>query len=50
MRFFTKILKTKIMAAVILLSSISLPGQKLPYQNPELSSEERAKDLISRET
>jgi beta-glucosidase len=34
----------------ILLSSIGLPGQQLPYQNPNLSSEERAKDLISRLT
>ena len=32
----------------ILTSSIW--GQKFPYQNPVLSSEERAKDLISRLT
>ncbi len=32
---------------VILLSAIHVNGQ-LPYQNPALSSEERAKDLISR--
>jgi beta-glucosidase len=34
----------------LLLSSGFCFGQKLPYQNPNLSSEERAKDLISRLT
>ncbi|MFH1195025.1 MAG: xylan 1,4-beta-xylosidase [bacterium] len=32
------------------LFSLSLLAQSLPYQNPNLSSEERAKDLISRLT
>lgn len=34
----------------ILLFPVSLLGQQLPYQNSGLSSEERAKDLISRLT
>lgn len=33
-----------------LFFSLSCFAQKLPYQNPDLSSEERAKDLISRLT
>ncbi|MBN1892966.1 glycoside hydrolase family 3 C-terminal domain-containing protein [bacterium] len=37
-------------AMAITLFAIHLPGQRLPYQNPELSSEERAKDLIPRLT
>jgi beta-glucosidase len=37
-------------AAAILLVAVSAWGQNLPYQNPNLSSEERAKDLISRLT
>ncbi len=36
--------------ATILLCAMSAWGQNLPYQNPNLSSEERAKDLISRLT
>ena len=32
------------------LLSLSVIGQQLPYQNPRLSSAERAKDLISRLT
>lgn len=35
---------------VSILLSVSLCGQQLPFQNPELSSAERAKDLISRLT
>lgn len=34
----------------IFLISISVEGQIMPYQNPNLSSEERAKDLLSRLT
>jgi beta-glucosidase len=34
----------------ILLFTVASWGQQLPYQNPDLSSEERAKDLISRLT
>ncbi|MFT4071436.1 MAG: glycoside hydrolase family 3 C-terminal domain-containing protein [Dysgonamonadaceae bacterium] len=34
----------------ILLASSFAAGQILPYQNPQLSSEERAKDLLSRLT
>jgi len=33
-----------------LLLAVSLLGQQFPYKNPNLSSEERAKDLISRLT
>ena len=34
---------------VVILSSINAKAQ-LPYENPALSSEERAKDLLSRLT
>lgn len=34
----------------MLFVSVNLAGQRFPYQNPNLSSEERAKDLISRLT
>lgn len=37
-------------AAAILFCTMSAWGQQLPYQNPNLSSEERARDLISRLT
>jgi beta-glucosidase len=50
MRLLPNILKTKSFVIAIFLSSINLLGQQLPYQNPNLSSEERAKDLISRLT
>lgn len=42
-------MKKEILIVVSLLFSVHLSGQ-LPYQNPALSSEERAKDLISRLT
>ena len=32
------------------LLGLNLSGQQFPYQNPDLSSEERAKDLIARLT
>src|SRR5947208_3587835 len=35
---------------LLLLSSLFCSAQSLPYQNPDLSSEERARDLISRLT
>src|SRR5665647_665657 len=35
---------------LVLIFSVNLYGQKYPYQNPDLSSEERARDLISRLT
>ncbi len=44
------ILKKKSFVIVILLFSINLQGQQSPYQNPNLSSEERARDLIYRLT
>ena len=40
----------KIFIITIFLITVELWGQQLPYQNPNLSSEERAKDLISRLT
>lgn len=43
-------MKKRILVAVCLLLSVSLWAQQYPYQNPKLSSEERAKDLISRLT
>jgi len=43
-------MKNGLLIAISLLFTISLWAQQLPYQNPELSSQERAKDLISRLT
>ena len=43
-------MKERILVAVFLLLSVSLWAQQYPYQNPKLSSEERAKDLTSRLT
>ncbi|HTR28329.1 MAG TPA: xylan 1,4-beta-xylosidase [Puia sp.] len=40
----------KLLLIAGLLFSVSSFGQKLPYQDPALSSEERARDLISRLT
>jgi beta-glucosidase len=40
----------KILLLALTLFMVNLIGQQLPYKNPELSSEERAKDLISRLT
>jgi len=42
--------KKGLCTAFTFLLSMSSWGQQLPYQNPNLSSEERAKDLISRLT
>lgn len=42
--------KIKIALAFSVLLTLNAWGQKYPYQNPDLSSEERAKDLISRLT
>ena len=42
--------KKVLCAAAILYCTMSARGQQLPYQNPNLSSEERARDLISRLT
>ena len=46
--FFERIKESLFIATVFL--SMNLFGQQLPYKNPNLSSEERAKDLISRLT
>jgi beta-glucosidase len=43
-------MKNKLVIAVIFLLMVNLWGQQLPFQNPNLTSEERAKDLISRLT
>jgi len=45
--WLSDILKENSAFIAILLSSVNLLGQQLPYQNPKLSSEERAQDLIS---
>jgi beta-glucosidase len=42
--------KLKIWFSLSLFVTVNLWGQQYPYQNPKLSSEERAKDLISRLT
>lgn len=39
-----------LLSASLFLASVSVFGQPFPYQNPGLSSEERAKDLLSRLT
>ncbi len=44
------LIKTGLTIVVSSLFSLRTIGQKLPYQDPNLSSEERAKDLISRLT
>ncbi len=43
-------LKIELSILVCLLYTVSIWAQQLPYQNPKLSSEERANDLISRLT
>src|SRR5665647_51875 len=43
-------MKKRLILGVCLLFTVSLWAQQYPYQNPKLSSEERAKDLISRLT
>jgi len=43
-------MKNRLLVVVSFLFMVNLWGQQLPYQNPNLSSEERAKDLISRLT
>ncbi|MEJ2627146.1 MAG: glycoside hydrolase family 3 C-terminal domain-containing protein [bacterium] len=43
-------MKKKLLFAVFFLLIINLWGQQLPYQNPNLSPEVRARDLISRLT
>ncbi len=43
-------MKKPVLIAISFLFTITLWGQQYPFQNPELSSEERAEDLISRLT
>jgi beta-glucosidase len=43
-------MKKIVLIPICFLFAISLRAQQLPYQNPDLSSEERAKDLVSRLT
>src|SRR3990172_3576948 len=43
-------MKQTILIVLCLLFSVGLLAQQYPYQNPNLSSEERAKDLLSRLT
>ncbi len=40
----------KLLMGLALLASLATSGQSLPYQNPDLSAEERAADLCSRLT
>jgi len=44
------IIRKGLFIVITLLFSVNLWAQQLPYKNPNLSSEERAKDLISRLT
>src|SRR5659263_168783 len=41
-------MKKELLLALTFLLVVNLWGQQLPYQNPNLTSEQRAKDLISR--
>jgi beta-glucosidase len=43
-------MKRAVFIALGIIATLNLWGQQFPYQNPGLSSEERAKDLISRLT
>ncbi len=43
-------MKRGVFIALGIVSTLNLWGQQFPYQNPGLSSEERARDLISRLT
>ncbi|MDD4823410.1 MAG: glycoside hydrolase family 3 N-terminal domain-containing protein, partial [Bacteroidales bacterium] len=43
-------MRKQLLGLCLLFASLSAVGQKYPYQNPALSSEERANDLISRLT
>ncbi len=43
-------MKIRLLLAVSLIFAINIQAQQYPWQNPGLSSEERAKDLISRLT
>jgi beta-glucosidase len=43
-------MKIRLLVILSFLFTVNLWAQQLPYQNPNLSSEERAKDLISRLT
>jgi beta-glucosidase len=43
-------MKKELLVVLSLLFPINLIGQTMPFQNPQLSSEERAKDLLSRLT
>ena len=43
-------MKKQMLLVAIILLSVKLCAQSLPFQNPNLSSEDRAKDLISRLT
>ena len=43
-------MKRGVFIALAIISTLNLWGQQFPYQNPGLSSEERARDLISRLT
>ena len=43
-------MKKELSLLICFLFFLNLQAQQLPYQNPNLSSEERAKDLISRLT
>jgi len=43
-------MRNRLFLVAVLLISMAAKGQVLPYQNSNLSSEERAKDLISRLT
>ena len=45
-----KKMKKGLLVIICFLFSLSLRAQTMPYQNPNLSSEERAKDLIGRLT
>jgi beta-glucosidase len=47
---FTQLIKKGLLIVISFLFTVNLWAQQYPFQNPKLSSEERAKDLISRLT
>ncbi len=50
MRTLLKVERVLLFLSLVFLSASVLWAQQLPFQNPNLSSEERAKDLLSRLT
>jgi len=50
LQFINSHMKRSIFVTILLFCATTIMAQQYPFQNPQLSSEERAKDLISRLT